>query len=231
VIEDPEEILLVVVGAGASYDSVAPAQSQRREIQGPFSSDPKFFWEDVRPPLTQGLVADGPVVRQLTTRYERVTPLVHHLRGELGPTTGTPTNKTLEEALRDYSDLDGTDIPHHLAAFRFFLRDYLWLSSEYALASTFTGGMTNYTDLVGRCYRWAARNRSHVRFVTFNYDTLLDRACASQWGLDPEDLSTYTADRYGKPSQAARIGPVGLGSPWGWNDHGRCGSGGRYPPR
>lgn len=124
----------MVVGAGASYDSVHPSGITGAELEGPEPGDRRYQWSEVRPPLTQDLVGYGTVVRELTVRYPRVRPLVSALRRELGVGTNLP-NKSLEEALRDYSALAGSDVPQHLAAFRFYLRDYLWLVSDYTLAS------------------------------------------------------------------------------------------------
>lgn len=59
-------------------------------------------------------------------------------------------------------------------------------------------------------YEWATANRSHVCFVSFNYDTLLDQACADYWGLDLEDLDSYVADDHAsllKPHGSVR---------WAW---------------
>ncbi len=53
-----------------------------------------------------------------------------------------------------------------------------------------TGGVTNYTALVRELYQWAARTGSHVCFVNFNYDLLLDTACDNYWGFN----------RYGDPA-------------------------------
>ena len=53
-----------------------------------------------------------------------------------------------------------------------------------------TGGVTNYTTLVRELYQWAARTGSHVSFISFNYDLLLDTACDNYLGFD----------RYGEPA-------------------------------
>lgn len=173
-IEHPEEVLLVIVGAGASFDCLQDERSDNFAVDtGGVEGLRQRVWGEVRPPLTKDLVADNAIVRTLATRYPQTRPLIDHLRDRLGVipgTTASPTT-TLEEALADYRDLRSSNpqAARHVAAFRFLLRDYLWASTDYALAPSFTGGFTNYTRLVRIAYEWASANHSHVCFVSFNF--------------------------------------------------------------
>lgn len=196
--EDTREVLVVVLGAGASFDCLQEDRADDFSVRS--SSLLHRPWREVRPPLTQDLVAPGSIVMELADRYPMVRPLVDDLRERLGVVPGSPNGRadSLEEALRDYVARRDAN-PHvarHLAAFRFFLRDFLWLSTDYVMSSQFTGGITNYTRLVRHLYQWAAGVDGHVCFVSFNYDTLLDQACADYWGLDLEDLDSYVSDRH-----------------------------------
>lgn len=210
VIEHPQEVLLVIVGAGASFDCL---QSDRGKSTVVRALGTSREWSDVRPPLTQDLVGPGTVVRDLALRYPFSQPVIDELRERLLVLPGRPGNRAdnLEVALREYLDRSRENpvASKHLASFRFFLRDYLWLSSDYVLTTEPT---TNYTRLVRHLYDWAVANHSHVCFISFNYDTLLDQACANHWGLDIEDPGTYIADDFAsllKPHGSVR---------WAWRD-------------
>jgi hypothetical protein len=72
---------------------------------------------------------------------------------------------------------------------RFYLRDLLWDAATEVLKAN--GGITNYTDLVTRCFQWAAKANSHVCFVSFNYDHLLESACRAHFGLKVDSLPSY----------------------------------------
>jgi hypothetical protein len=108
--------------------------------------------------------------------------------------SGTTDQQTfnLEEALREYVDQLGTDpyISQHLAAFRFFIRDLL--ANCGADVEDADGGMTKYVTLVRQCYRWAVEHSTHVCFVSFNYDYLLERACTAVFDFRPDEFSDYT---------------------------------------
>jgi hypothetical protein len=173
--------LLVIVGAGASYDS----------LDGRYVPD---FTD--RPPLTKDLVAPSDTASDLIARYGAVQPLVAELRNALGAQNSLTQDQqamTLEEALREYLERRSYDpnVRRHVAAMRFYLRDLLYSAAEAVLHAG--GGITNYTALVTKCYQWAAQKNSHVCFVNFNYDPLLDTACQNHFGLDPSDLDTYLA--------------------------------------
>lgn len=135
---------------------------------------------------------------ELATRYPACRPLLGELRRRLGSTGDTPPAITLEEALAEYAAGQEVDplVGHHVAAIRFYLRDLLWESSEAMLAAELTGGVTNYTELVSRCYRWARVTEGHVCFVSFNYDFLLEQACANHGWLVIDDLGSYVAHHH-----------------------------------
>jgi len=169
--------LLVIVGAGASAGCL-PEQM------------------GARPPLTKDLATRAPLSNRLAVRYEQVQPLLDELRERPtveGPETARAATVTLEEALRQYLERRTYDdnIARHVAAMRFYLRDLIWESTGAALEAD--GGMTAYTRLVRRCYDWAARNNSHVCFVNFNYDPMLEIACAPH-GLDRTTEAGYTSN-------------------------------------
>jgi len=50
----------------------------------------------------------------------------------------------------------------------------------------------NFTELVRRCYRWARATDGRVCFVNFNYDFLLEHACADHSWLILDQIPTPT---------------------------------------
>jgi hypothetical protein len=152
----------------------------------------------------------------LIGRYPECRPVIDELRRRLiGATTQNAIGPalTLERALQDYEDRAETDkhVHRHIAATRFYLRDLLWESGEYMQSADLTGGVTNYTTLVRELYQWAARTGSHVCFVSFNYDLLLDTACDNHWGFN----------RYGEPANYVANESASLLKPhgsvhWAW---------------
>jgi hypothetical protein len=62
----------------------------------------------------------------------------------------------------------------HLAAVRFYLRSMIW-RCENALW-TRAAGITNHRTLLDRIERWRPHRYGSVTLMTFNYDTLIERA-------------------------------------------------------
>jgi hypothetical protein len=123
-------------------------------------------------------------------RYPRSRPLIALLRSAVHRGGAD----SLEENLVQYRRRGARDlsIAGNVASFQFYLRDRLLASSQYVLNSpSMSGGATRYTLLVTELRQWAYAYGWHVCFVSFNYDTLLDQACADVWGLDVFDLDSY----------------------------------------
>ena len=175
------ESLLVIVGAGASFDSLKEGISKD---------------EAAMPPLTKNLVQRSTIGMALTTRYWQAQSLIDELRSSLSvsPENGSSSaSTTLESALQEYLTRQyDPNVPRHIAAMRFYFRDLLWESANYVRGMD--GGITNFTGLVRRCYQWAAANNTRVCFVNFNYDPLLEYACKSHFGHEPSQLGTYVDD-------------------------------------
>jgi hypothetical protein len=179
------DALLVIVGAGASSDPL-----------------PTDIWLEAarRPPLTKDLARGSPLGNTLATRYPNAQPLLDALRTSLAvphrSTAASAEATTLEAALSEYLDRQSYDpnVRRHIAAMRFYLRDLLWDTATEVLNTN--GGITNYTRLVTRCFQWAAKVNSHVCFVSFNYDHLLESACRAHFDLKVDVLPSYLGDPY-----------------------------------
>jgi hypothetical protein len=179
--------LLVVVGAGASFDCLP--------------SDVPLLGPSSLPPLTKNLASPTETSNELANTYPDVRPLLAELRhtlkqaDDVGQSSPSAQTITFEASLREYLERGAFDehVRRHVTAMRFYLRDLMWSSSDWVRDAN--GGITNYTTLVTRCYQWAARRSSHVSFVSFNYDTLLESACR-HFGFDATSLDTYTTGRH-----------------------------------
>lgn len=163
------EVVLVVIGAGASFDAA--------EVPDGF-----------RMPLTQDLVGEEDDIVSLLGKIQDCQPVVATLRRQLKSKTGAPS---LEEALLDYEKRrsKNPEIGRRISGFRFFIRDLI--ASRADRLNEKTGGVTLYQELVDKLHNWAQLTNSHVCFVSFNYDTLLERAARSCFRFDVADLGDY----------------------------------------
>jgi hypothetical protein len=183
------EVLVVVIGAGASFDC-APIDNHVA------IEDPRGFgrgrhtWPEVRPPLTLDLVGPSAFRNQILNRYRAggIGTLVNEVRRAL---EGSDDTITLENALSAFEQRSAHNnmTALSLLAFRFYLRDLFFACADYAQSPVISAGFTNYTELVQTSYEWASARSWHVCFVTFNYDMLLDEACVAETpyaiGLQP----------------------------------------------
>jgi len=163
---------MVIVGAGASYDSMP-------------GGVPQGTAEDDRPPLASAL---------FDVRYEHVLNdfpkaryAVDRLRAAVA--RGADVEQELER-MRERADKDPA-YHGHIMAVRYYLRDVIGRAEQsWAFRH---GGVTNYVRLVGQVREWARDAGEDVCYVTFNYDLLLDRALEDQIGLRRGLLDTYVS--------------------------------------
>jgi hypothetical protein len=182
---EARESILVILGAGASYDFVAGAAGLRNH-----------------PPLTNGLVgvppASNPTERVFLdeTRVQvlnqipdnAASPLVGYLRDQL---TAPGAKESLEQVLERVVGT-GDGLTRELIALRMYLREYFELVSMESIRTV--GGDSNQARLVRALAQQAAGRR--LLYVTFNYDTLLDSALRSQysWPKGPPAMEHYLGD-------------------------------------
>ena len=169
-------MLLVIFGAGASYDSV-PAYLPGTHVR---LGDPLNDY--YRPPLANELFADRQDFAETIMRFPQCEPIVPRLR--------TLKDESLEAALQDLQ-AKAVDYPRglqQLAAVRYYLQYIIWgCGVEWRKAAK---GVTNYKTLLDPIER-ANRKNERVCLVTFNYDTLLEDAL-SDFGLPISALADYT---------------------------------------
>ena len=151
-------MLLVIFGAGASYDSVPSAPV------APGSPNP------ARPPLANELFDDRPLFTDAITRFPDCIPLVPKLRAR-------ESGLSLEQLLEKFY-AEGPEHPtrfRQFAAIRFYLHFMIW---ECQLKWKDTSrGITSFAALFDSVERWI-KQYERVALVSFNYDTLIEDALA-----------------------------------------------------
>lgn len=155
-------MLLVILGAGASYDSADHAR--------PLGEEPSHLADALRhrPPLTDFLFKSSPIFDSVLSSYPQVKAVLPRLRQRKG--------YSLESVLTELYAETAThpERPSQLAAIRYYLRALL-LECQKGWSQL---GPNNYYSLLDHIRHRRSRYRD-VTFVTFNYDTLLEEAIAS----------------------------------------------------
>jgi hypothetical protein len=145
-------MLLVIFGAGASYDSCSSFPSSS------FTQREPWF----RPPLARELFLNHPVFRDRSSRYGgRFQPLLPFLEQQ----------EDVEQILERYQ-AEAERNPERrsqLVAIQYYLRDIIFECEQQW--TVHTHGVSNYRTLLDE-----VRLCQQVCFVTFNYDTLMERA-------------------------------------------------------
>src|SRR5438034_3891921 len=167
-------MLLVILGAGASYDSAPSRDPRQRE----------YSTMDLRPPLANELFSDRKYFGDVMNKYPRCLDIVPRLR-HIPPESSVELElQKLQAEVIDYPERH-----QQLAAIRYYLQEILWACAEGWLRET--QNVSNYITLVDDIKRWKKPGEK-VCFVTFNYDTLLDKALAHH-GYPFTELSAYIA--------------------------------------
>lgn len=146
-------MLMVIFGAGASYDSSAAMRPKDQE---------ELVHKGWRPPLANELFEPRMEFDGFLKRYPRCRALAPFLRDRTD-------NRSVEAVLSEFQAQSEANParPKQLAAIKFYLRDMLWGVQENWLGKI--PGGTNYDALVDEIDN-LFRDES-VCFVTFNYDT------------------------------------------------------------
>lgn len=155
-------MLMVIFGAGASYDS---AQAFGVTISPP-SGGNGGPW---RPPLANSLFRDqNEVFGTIIRKYNQLRRILPFLREPTASGGVEQTLESLQEQGRTYPERR-----RELAAVKFYLADLLMEVTERW--DERTNGITNYAVLVDEILRLDGSGED-VCLVTFNYDLLLERA-------------------------------------------------------
>jgi hypothetical protein len=171
-------VLMVIFGAGASFDSFAecPPGSDALDQQ------PQSWQLKSRPPLAQQLFSLQ--YGEHAAKYRECQGLFPDLRRAL----------SVEEELERIS-LESIADPHvqiELLALRYYIRDVIQHSMEGWHG--FTSYVTNYSELLRRLRSWRGQKEETVCLVTFNYDNLLENAWNGVLHRGWDTLSSFTDD-------------------------------------
>jgi hypothetical protein len=165
-------MMMVVFGAGASYDS-APAR--------PSGKYPGRMLP-ARPPLATELFLDSGLFAAALRNFPQCNAIVPYLRS-------IPAGVTLEHVLESLQ-AEGESDPERkrqMAAIRFYLHFMIWECGDAWVGET--AGITNYVTLIDQLRR-CRESSEPVVLVTFNYDRLIEEALNSI-GTTITDIPDY----------------------------------------
>ncbi len=165
-------MLLVVFGAGASFDSVAMIAPGHHENA------------DARPPLANQLfdIPTRPSFRTIHDRFSQAAPLFHALLPRAG---GTGVEQVLEEFAREAKSNERR--AKQLTALRYYIRDALRDCDDRWTRAYAT--KLNHIALLEEIERTTTPEEP-VLLVTFNYDTVIETALHFH-GHQIESLDAY----------------------------------------
>jgi hypothetical protein len=158
-------MLMVIIGAGASYDS-SPDRPAGFAATAGYSN---------RPPLADNLFLDGGLLGRARAEF----PEIHALIPELLPST----QRTIEQSLQKLQG-EAAGNPRRyrqLLAIRYYLQTVFSTLTPQWLNDT--GGVTNYRALLGQIDHHRRNYPGPICLVTFNYDTLIESALARDFGI------------------------------------------------
>jgi hypothetical protein len=166
-------MLMVIAGAGASFDSSA---------EYPTNTHP-----EIRPPLANQLFEKIGVRAEVRALYKQMDALI--------PLLLSHHERTLEETLQQVQAEAATNPIRavQLAAVRCYLHTLFQRISEKWLGQT--SEITNYLSLFDRIAHYKQHVTEPVCVVTFNYDLLIENALQRQFGTAFDVISDYVSHR------------------------------------
>lgn len=172
-------MILVIFGAGASYDSCPTLPVKGLSTQEIRNNRPE------RPPLAAELFYNNDIFSQPLRQYWECNPIVPYLRD-------IPSGVSFEEVLDTIQEESKTDPIRikQLTGIRFYLQDMLFQCEAHWGGQT--RGITNYLTLMDQLRR-ASTGQGPVILITFNYDRLLDQAL-HHFGVLIKDINDYISD-------------------------------------
>ncbi|HEY4848872.1 MAG TPA: SIR2 family protein [Methylocella sp.] len=169
-------MIMVIFGAGASYDSV-PSRSPKSAMYG------RQFLPN-RPPLASELFLDLGFFTDSLGRFPQCKPIVPYLRS-IAP---GETFEHVMETLQAEGETD-PERQRQMAAIRFYLHYGIWECERLWEDSTALG-ITNYVTLLDQLRRSRREKNEPVLLVTFNYDRMIESALSSV-KISISELSHY----------------------------------------
>lgn len=168
-------MLMVVFGAGASYDAVPS-----RPAAPPYSD------LDARLPLANQLFDDRPLFSAVMQQFPRCQAIIPWVRN-------VPNVEQVLEHLQTESDAYA-ERHRQLAAVRYYLNSMLWQCQSHW--NGIAKGVTNYKTLLDQIERWR-KPEEQVCLVTFNYDLMIEQVLPAV-GVQINDLPDYISNDHYK---------------------------------
>lgn len=180
-------MLMVIFGAGASYDSYSVIPPPAVDPDRPLPDGYRHHFGEYlpyRPPLTVELFSRKSFVDEVLGEYRE---LQRHLAVLRDPPSGSVEQEF--EHLRDQSEHEA------LLALRFYLQLLFSHVVREWLQQIKGGAATNHAALLHRIKN-ATKGGEDVLLVTFNYDTMLEAALASQDMVTIKGIPDYLTTNY-----------------------------------
>jgi hypothetical protein len=179
-------VLLVIFGAGASFDSVH-AYQPNSILPAVRTHAVVPSYENDRPPLANQLFDNRPEFVRAMARFPACLPLI--------PTLQKPGVIVERELARIRGQAEHYPPAHkELASILYYLHFAIW-----ECQSRWRGrhsGITNYAALLRELDRWRLSSNKKVCLVTFNYDTMLDEELKRLNGREMRNMSDYAQENY-----------------------------------
>jgi hypothetical protein len=164
-------MLMVIFGAGASYDAI-PGRD--------------WAW---RPPLAKALCAVGPDYAEYIRQFPKCSPIIQHMR-----LMSQSEDFNLERELALFNaECEADPVrSQHIAAFLFYIHGLISTCSRQTITFSRTFP-SNYLELLDNIRRWHVHAHEPVIMITFNYDTLLEDACSLALDFETNTIESYVA--------------------------------------
>lgn len=173
---------MVILGAGASYDSVNI--SLNPQMTGPAIAP-------FRPPLANELFDPGrDNFARIFDNFPDLAAIAMRVRRAVA--RGVP----VEDVLKEIED-EATGFP---AVHRQLLATRCYLQRIIGACGTMwrggAHGLTHYAELINEVERWRLASGQPVLYVTFNYDTMLEADLAARYGSQFTDMASYRTSEF-----------------------------------
>jgi hypothetical protein len=152
--------LLVIIGAGASYDSADGGAL--------YEDGNRFPAGILPPPLAVNLVSFH--FDHISQQFPPAQAIIDKLRRRIAQDGTT----SLETELAQLADDGSPERRAQMMAFRFYLQRVVEQTAAKWLEGTY--GYTRYVTLFDEIAEWQREAQGRVNVVTFNYDTLIEAA-------------------------------------------------------
>lgn len=185
-------MLLVVFGAGASYDSVHHLPPPKPVTGMVVNNKPLIPLSEPgphechRPPLASQLFDTRASFADFMEEFGDMRAIVPLLRRNV------PVEAQLASLEREAEH--SVDRSRQLLAVRYYLQSALW--DCQARWAAHHRGTNNYVTFIDAIEMWRSRVKEPICFVTFNYDTMLEQAMIQRFGYAFPDLDRYTLYDY-----------------------------------